>query len=201
LGAGTLNHLPFEPTERTTEGYDVVEPQEHLFIDSPHRSRVRHLWPDLAKVPANHPYGRIISIAVLEHLPDLPQTLAHLGTLLGPGGRMQHGIPSEGGALWGLAWRASTGLSYRLRTGFSYRNLMRHEHLSTCREITALVRHFFGRVEMARFPLPGLHASFYTLLEASEPRMERCRGYVSDREISLKNFGRTLTTPRRRCLW
>lgn len=175
MGAGTLNHLPFEPSDRTTEGYDIVEPQEHLYFDSPHRTRVRHLWPDLARVPADHRYGRIISIAVLEHLPDLPGTLARLGGLLGPGGRMQHGIPSEGGMLWGLAWRGSTGLSYRLRTGFSYRNLMRHEHLSTCGEITMLMRHFFGRTEMSRFPLPGLHTSFYTLLAASEPRLDRCQ--------------------------
>ena len=175
LGAGTLNHLPYEPPEATAAGYDAIEPQEHLWADSPHLGRVRHMWRDLAEVPEGNRYSRIISVAVLEHLPDLPRTLARLGLLLSEGGRMQHGIPSEGGLLWGLAWRGSTGLSYRLRTGYSYRNLMRHEHLSTCREITALMGHLFERLEIRRFPLGGLHTSFYTCICARDPRLDRCR--------------------------
>ncbi|MEL7237298.1 MAG: class I SAM-dependent methyltransferase [Planctomycetota bacterium] len=175
LGAGTLNHLPHEPGALP---WDIVEPQRHLFEDSPHRGRLRDEFADLVDVPGGRRYGRIVSIAVLEHIEDLPTMLARCGLLLEEGGVMQHGIPSEGGLLWGLAWRLSTGLSYRLRTGFSYKTLMRHEHVSGSEDILAVARHFFDDVRHRRFPLPLRHGSFYTYFLASAPRVERCRAWL-----------------------
>ena len=123
-------------------------------------------------------YHRIISIAVLEHLTDLPGVVARSARLLAPAGHLKAAIPSEGGILWSLGWRGTTAIAYRLRTGLPYAPVMRHEHLNTAQEITSVVRYFFSDVRLRRFPLPIHHLSFYTALDATGPRLDRCQEFA-----------------------
>lgn len=178
LGAGTLNHLRFEPD---LADYDIVEPFEALWVDSPRLRHIRHAHRDIANVPEDRAYRRIASIACLEHVEDLPSLVARSALLLDPAGVFQAGIPSEGGFLWGLGWRVSTGLSYRLRTGLDPGVVMRHEHLSTAPDIIGVVRHFFAEVRVSRFPFPWHHLSLYAYLEARAPRRERCKSWLEGR--------------------
>jgi hypothetical protein len=174
IGAGTLNHTDFQQTEC----YDVVEPADWLIADGPRRSRVRNVFRDMRDVPTDSRYDRIISIAVLEHVDTLPETIARSAVLLTPDGIAQHAIPSEGGALWGLTWRLTTGVAFRLRTRLPYGALMRHEHINSEPEILAVLGWFFARVTLRRFPLPPFHLSFYTYIEAAQPRLDRCHSYL-----------------------
>ena len=180
IGAGTLNHLPYEPFEKIA-AYDVIEPFTQLYADSPHKMRVRRFFADISEVETKCLYDRVLSVAVLEHLTDLPLVVAKSGVCLKEGGLFQHGIPSEGGMAWGLAWRLTTGLSFRLRTGLSYKTLMHHEHVNTAKDILAVARHFFVKVAIDHFPLPLHHGSFYTYLCASEPDKKRCEAYLKQR--------------------
>ncbi len=175
IGAGILNHLPFETEARA---YDVIEPAHALCEESPHRPKVRDAYRDIREIPADRRYDRVISIAVLEHLTDLPEVLARGALMLEPGGRFHHGIPSEGGLLWGLAWRSTTGVLYRIRTGQSRKHVMRHEHVNDAAEVAAVVRWLFDRVEVRRYPALGPHLSFYTVLSADHPRLEACRQVI-----------------------
>jgi SAM-dependent methyltransferase len=177
LGAGTLNHLPFEtfPLE-----YDIVEPQAFLYQRRPELKKVSRIFKGLDQVPAQSAYDRIFSIAVLEHVTDLPQLVATSARALKPGGRFQAGFPSEGGFLWGFAWRCTTGVSFRLRHHLDYSILMRHEHVNSAPEILEVVQFFFERVRISRFPLPFHHLSFYACLEAAEPRMDRVTRFLKD---------------------
>ncbi|MGI9301725.1 MAG: class I SAM-dependent methyltransferase [Gammaproteobacteria bacterium] len=180
IGAGSLNHVAYE---KNAETYDCVEPFVELFADSSHRQEIRHFYSDIAEIPEDARYQTILSVAVLEHVLDLPEVVARSGLLLAPHGAFRAGIPSEGGLLWGLSWRMSTGIAYRLRTGLDYKSLMRHEHVNTANEIVSVVRHFFGSVSIRRFPLPALHMSVYTFLEANNPKCDRCREFLKSREI------------------
>lgn len=162
LGAGTLNHVPYEKSSC----YDIVEPFRTLYADSPYLGRIRNVYDSIHAVPDSRTYPRIISVAVLEHIQDLPDVLTKAHALLEDGGVFQAGIPCEGAFLWGLAWRLSTGLAYRLRTGLSYGTVMRHEHVNTCFEITALVGHVFKNIHVTYFPLPFVHRAFYAYIEA-----------------------------------
>ena len=179
LGAGNLNHVPFEPGARA---YDVVEPFRELWDDSPYRSLIRAIYEDVAQIESDKVYDRVISIAVLEHLTDLPWIVAKSGLLLSPEGRFQAGIPTEGGFLWGLAWRLTTGIAYRLRRGEDYGRIMRHEHVNTASEIQSVLEYFFGRVTRRRFPLSILHLSFYTYLEAKAPNLDLCADFCRSRK-------------------
>lgn len=172
LGAGTLNHLRYEAPEGD---YDVVEPMASLLDGSAKLSRVRDRFATIWEIDPARRYRRIVSVAVLEHMEDLPGDVARAGMLLSEGGRFHAGIPAEGGFAWGLGWRVTTGLSFRLRNRLDYGTVMRHEHLSTDLEILAVVRHFFEHVRVWRFPLPLRHLSLYAALEASAPRLPRCR--------------------------
>lgn len=182
LGAGTLNHLPYEPQAAV---YDVVEPFRSLWEDSHYRPRITQFFDDIREIPKDRRYDRILSIAVLEHLTDLPGVLACSGLLLEKDGVFQAGCPSEGGLLWGLAWRTTTGVAFRLRTGLSYSVVMNHEHVNSFDEIAAVAAHFFTRAQIQRFPLPFKHFSFYSVLEAWRPRLERC----AQQESAAKSDG------------
>ena len=181
IGAGNLNHLPYLPVACVC---DAVEPFQELWQSSPHRSQVRHIYSDLRGVPASQRYDCIFSVAVLEHLTDLPFVLASAGLLLREGGSFRAGFPSEGGLLWGLAWRLTTGIEYRLRRGLDYGAVMRHEHLNTAREILLLLGYFYERVDISRFPLPLDHLSFYITAIAHQPRLDRCRSFYALRSAS-----------------
>ena len=172
IGAGNLNHVPYHPAARA---YDVVEPFRELWEDSPHRHSVRAIFRDIAEIPEQAAYDEVLSIAVLEHLTDLPAIIARAALLLREGGSMRAGFPSEGGFLWGLAWRSTTGIAYRLRQGLDYGAIMRHEHVNSAPEILQLLGYFFAEVEVARFPVPWHHLSFYTVATALSPRLDRCR--------------------------
>ncbi|HEX4298540.1 MAG TPA: methyltransferase domain-containing protein, partial [Devosia sp.] len=166
LGAGTLNQLGYEAAN---PGYDVIEPFHALYADSQQKGRIRAFYDDIVEVPAGRRYQRITSVAVLEHVDDLPVIMARSALLLADDGVFQAGIPSEGGLAWGLAWRTTTGVAYWLRNRLDYGVLMRHEHLNTAAEIETMTRHFFGEVRVARFPLPARQLSFYSYLEARRP--------------------------------
>jgi hypothetical protein len=178
LGGGTLNHLRFEPG---VEPYDVVEPFKALYEGRPAVSHVRDFFDSVQDVPGHRRYGRIISIAVLEHLPDLPLDVARSALLLDDTGAFQAGIPSEGGLLWWFGWRFSTGIAYYLRTGLDYGVVMRHEHLNDSHTILAVVRHFFDEVKVARFPAPFHQLSFYAYLEARRPKRDVAERFLNCR--------------------
>ena len=178
LGAGTLNHLRFEPE---IVPYDVVEPFKALYQGRPAALNIRDFFDFVQHVPEDRRYRRIISIAVLEHLPDLAADVARSALLLDEGGAFQAGIPSEGGLLWWLGWRFSTGIGYYLRTGLDYGVVMRHEHVNDAGAILSVVRHFFTEVIVARFPTSFHHASFYVYLEARHPKREVALAFLDRR--------------------
>jgi SAM-dependent methyltransferase len=175
IGAGNLNHLAYEAHCRR---YEAVEPFRELYAGRSLQSRLAAIHEDIRDVPAENRYDRILSVAVLEHLTDLPAIVARSALLLAPGGMFQAGIPSEGAFLWGAAWRCTTGVLFRLRTGLSYGALMRYEHVNSAWEIGAVARHFFASVQVRRFPLALHNLSLYTYLEAVEPREEVCAAYL-----------------------
>jgi SAM-dependent methyltransferase len=174
IGAGNLNHVPYLSGAVTC---DAVEPFGELWEDSPYRTRLRRVYSDLGEIPPSAQYDCIFSVAVLEHLTDLPFILARTGILLREAGTFRAGFPSEGGLLWGLAWRLTTGIEYRLRRRLDYGAIMRHEHLNSASEILTLLDHFYKQVRVLRFPLPFEHLSFYTTAVASGPRLDRCRSF------------------------
>jgi len=168
VGAGTLNHVKFEAA---SGDYDVVEPQAYLYENAGlSRNRIRHFYDSVADVPAEASYARVASIAVLEHIPNLPPVLARMALLTRQDGVLVTGIPSEGAFAWQTAWQYGTGPAFKKRFGLDFGTFQRFEHVNNAAEIELLTRHLFDQVEVRRFPLPLFHLSVYTVLVARGPR-------------------------------
>lgn len=182
LGAGNLNHLAYE---NDFSNYDVVEPFKALYESRAEIEKIRHFYDSIDDIPLETHYQRVISIAVLEHLDSLPAIVAKSALLLTDDGVFQAGIPTEGGFLWGMAWRLSTGVGFWLRNKLPYGVLMRHEHVNDAEEIEAVVRYFFSEVRVCRYPLPLRHLSFYSYLEARRPNLARVTEYLRTGEVSI----------------
>jgi len=161
LGAGTGNHLFFEPH---SAAYDVVEPMDELYQAVP-PSRIRHRFLDQNEIRGEGIYDRVISIAVLEHIEDLPTLLNQSYKLLRKGGWFRAGIPSEGGWLWRQAWRHTTSKTFHRLYGLEYATLMAYEHVNTAEEIRHEVENAFGNSQTRYFGL-GHHLSLYQFVEA-----------------------------------
>lgn len=175
IGAGTLNHLPYEPANPT---YDIVEPFTALYADQPALARVRTVYADMAEVPQGRIYDRILSVATFEHLEALPAVVAASGLHLTPTGCLRVAIPSQGTLLWWLGWRGTTGLEFWLRHRLDYGVLMRHEHVNTAREIAAILHLFFRQVTRRVYGLsPAL--SLYQAYVCRDPDLARCQGYLA----------------------
>lgn len=174
IGAGTLNHLQYEPLSKP---YDIVEPFKFLFDASPELERVRNTYSDLSEVPAAARYDRIISVASLEHICNLPEVIARCGLLLNEGGQLRAGIPSEGTIMWYLGWRFTTGLEFKIKYNLDYGVVMKHEHVNTAKEIEQVLRYFFAGVQCSVFGL-GRWLSLYQFYACSKPEIDKCRDYL-----------------------
>ena len=177
LGAGTLNHLKYEEKLST---YDIVEPSTYL-INQNLLKRIRTRYDSTEEIPLSPTYDRVISIAVLEHMLDLPSELARAALLLNTGGIFQAGIPNEGSIIWRCAWGFTTALAFRLRTGLDYGKIMRHEHVNTAGEIIELTKYFFKTCRVRYFPVPFSALSLYVYIEATNPKINVATSWLTNR--------------------
>lgn len=175
IGAGTLNHMAYE---RLSGQYDIVEPFKYLFESSPNLDRVRKIYEDIADIPGDVRYDRIISVATFEHICDLPNVIARCGLLLADGGNLRTGIPSEGTILWRLGYTFTTGLEFKRKHDLDYEVLMRHEHVNTAKEIEEVLRYFFLDVRGSVFGIVKA-LSFYQFYACRGPRLDRCSEYLA----------------------
>lgn len=180
IGAGTLNHLPYEPG---ITHYDVVEPSAHLFQCGQDHHRVRTRFQDIGEVDLAAKYDRILAIATFEHVTNLPEVVARSAFLLRPGGSLRVSIPNEGTLFWKLG-TLLTGYEFRKMYGLDYQLLMRHEHVNTAAEIEGILHYFFARLKARSF---GIHKklAFYRFFECKEPNLERVGSYLK----TLKEHG------------
>jgi hypothetical protein len=174
IGAGTLNHLPYEPN---TDPYDVIEPFSRLLEESTQAHRIRHIYKDLYDIPNGIKYDRILAIATLEHLVDLPRIVAAAALLLQDSGTFRAATPNEGSWAWALGWNLTTGLEFRLRRGLDYSILLKHEHVNTAQEIEGVLDYFYDRVECGFMGLSKTVA-FYRSFVCSSPHLDRCTEYL-----------------------
>lgn len=165
IGAGTLNQLDFERSDI----YDIVEPFQKLFQNSPNLKYVRNIYPDISNIH-DEQYDRITSVACFEHIENLPEVVVKAAELLKPDGKLCISIPNEGRFLWKFSYTMTTGREFKKRFGLEYETLMRYEHINTADEIEQILRHYFINVKMSLFGV-GKTFSFYRYYECSGVRV------------------------------
>jgi hypothetical protein len=162
LGAGNLNHIQYE---NDYDNYDIVEPFSNLYKSSPNLPSVRNIFNSLSDV--KNKYNKIVSIATLEHLVDLPKEIQLCRDLLNEKGTFQVAIPCEGELAFKLGWMLTTGITFRLKHNLDYSKLMKYEHVNNINEIYNVLENNFNIVKFQRSPflLPLKHFSFYAYFE------------------------------------
>ena len=183
IGAGTLNHLPYEMHSRP---YDIIEPFRFLYESSPLIEKLRDVYDDISEIPNGTNYDRIVSIAAFEHICTLPEVVANCGILLNNGGNLRVAIPSEGTILWRLGYTLSTGLEFRRRYNLDYGILMKHEHVNTAKEIELVLRHFFSDVKGNVFGVAKA-LSFYQFYVCQNPQLDKCEEYLAGSHPGSRN--------------
>jgi len=176
LGAGTLNQIPYESP---APDYDIVEPYELLFRDSPWLGSVNKAYHDIREIDDTLRYARITSVAVLEHVTDLPELIARCALLLVESGVFQAAIPSEGTWLWRLGTLYS-GREFRRRFGLDYRVMMKYEHVNTASEIEEVLGYFFREMSCRVFGLTR-GTSFYRYYECRIPDIVKAADFIPEK--------------------
>lgn len=165
IGAGTFNHLSYEQNH---ENYDAVEPYRAFYHNQPGLDKIRNHYLDVADIPLDVSYDRIISIATFEHIETLPQVVARAVLHMKETGCMRVAIPSEGSIMWYLGWRFTTGLEYYLKYRLNYKYFLQHEHVNTWKDVSALLDCFFEDIQWHSLGLSrGL--SFYQVYICKKP--------------------------------
>jgi len=178
VGAGTLNQLDYEPVKGD---YDIVEPFAKLFENSPNLSRVRSIYSDIREVPDVR-YDRITSVAVFEHVMDLPRLVAECGVRLSDRGTLRCSIPNEGTVLWWLGTRF-TGWEFKKLYGLDYDRLMQFEHVNTADEIEGVLGWAFERLKHSVCGV-SRKLAFYRFYECSVPRRDVLAKFLEEQPPS-----------------
>ena len=178
IGAGNLNHLAYEPI---IGHYDIVEPYRALFENKLELKRINSIYSDISEIPKEVLYDRIITIATLEHVLNLPEVVAKSALHLNPNGVFRAAIPNEGTLLWNLAWKCTTGIEFKLKYGIDYGLIMSYEHVNTSAEISSVLGYFFNTIQIHCF---GLHPklALYIYYECTNPNQDRCTKFLQDLE-------------------
>jgi len=174
IGAGTLNQLQYEPE---ISDYDIIEPFKELYEGSELLSRVRNIYSDISEVTEK--YDRITSIAVFEHIMDLPYVVAKAALHLNEGGCIRTSIPNEGTIMWKMGTKV-TGREFKKKYGLDYQVLMKFEHVNTAQDIEDVLNHFFTKTKSASFGM-GKGLAFYRFLEHRNPKVEVAKAYLESR--------------------
>jgi hypothetical protein len=170
IGAGNLNHLAYEPI---IGQYDIVEPYRALFENKTDLKRINTIYGDVSEIPKDASYDRIITIATLEHILNLPEVVAKSALLLSPKGVFRAAIPNEGTLLWNLAWRCTTGIEFQMKYGIDYGLIMSYEHVNTAIEVSTVLNYFYSDIQIHCFGFnPKL--ALYIYYECSNPNIDRC---------------------------
>lgn len=185
IGAGTFNHVK---SEGQYAQYDVVEPFKALYENQPEQELVNTIYDSVFDVPENNKYDKVISIAVLEHVEELPYIIAKSALLMDKDAVFNLGIPSEGTPLWKLGYTMTTGIEFKKRYGLKYETMMKYEHINTAKEIEQVCNLLFNDITYKSFGFCKF-MSLYQYFECRQPNIELCKQLMQHYHELQENKG------------
>jgi len=158
IGAGIGEHLNYEKLDdNQKKNYYVMDIRENLLeILSKEHPMVNAILGDCEKEFnfENNFFGRIIAIHVLEHLPNLPNTISEVARVLKDDGMFQVVIPCEGSLAYTLARKISAERIFKKKYKSSYDWFIKSEHVNLPYEIFNELEKKFVITKKTYFPIP-----------------------------------------------
>lgn len=154
VGAGIGAHLAFEKLDR--QEYYAVE----LLPDLAAQIKERYPSVNVAACDAQERlpfedafFDRVVSVHVLEHLPNLPAALAEIRRVVKPDGALSIVIPCEGGLATKMARAISARPHFEKRYGQSYDWFINSQHINMPDEILDELDQYFSVAHQTWYPL------------------------------------------------
>jgi phosphatidylethanolamine/phosphatidyl-N-methylethanolamine N-methyltransferase len=158
IGAGTGEHLPF--VRHTFDEYILTDLDAKTLevakikLAGIYSGRVNfdaQAGGDLTY--ADNTFDRLVATHVLEHIYQPHLALKEWCRVLKPGGVLSILIPTDPG----VAWRLGRHFGPRrnaIAQGIAYDYVMAREHVNSCNNLIAILRHYFPGSTEAWWPLP-----------------------------------------------
>ncbi len=156
IGAGIGAHIAFE--DISTQDYCALELRPEMAREIIKKyPEVRVTVGDI-QGQLDFPSGsfdRIVSIHVLEHLPDLPRALNEIKRILKPKGFCDFVLPCEGSIAYSIARKISAERIFKKRYRTSYNWFIKSEHINSFPEIMDELKSSGFKTEWRKFfPIP-----------------------------------------------
>jgi ubiquinone/menaquinone biosynthesis C-methylase UbiE len=101
----------------------------------------------------NSTFDRVLTVHVLEHLPNLPAALLEIIRILKDDGCFDVVIPCEGGLAYSIARKISAQRYFEKTFKMDYLPIVKSEHINTFPEIMAELKKYFKVEQSSFFPL------------------------------------------------
>jgi ubiquinone/menaquinone biosynthesis C-methylase UbiE len=157
IGAGTGEHIDF--VRHTFDQYVLSDIDAKTLIVAErklnHRFANRLMYETQSAVDlsyADNSFDRLIATHILEHIYQPHLALKEWRRVLKHGGVLSILIPTDPG----LAWRLGRHLGPRKNAivqGIAYDYVMAREHVNSCNNLIAILRHYFPEAKEAWWPL------------------------------------------------
>ncbi len=158
IGAGIGEHLNYEKlNDYQNRNYYAMDIRENLLkILSKEHPNIKTIVGDCEKQLnfENNFFDRIIAIHVLEHLPNLPNTISEVARVLKDKGVFQIVIPCEGSIAYTLARKISAERIFKKKYNSSYDWFIKSEHVNLPYEIFNELKKKFIIIKKTYFPIP-----------------------------------------------
>lgn len=172
IGAGTGEHLQYVRhqydeyviTDMDPAALDVAK--QKVSAHGPGKLRFEvQVGSELAY--ADHSFDRVVAVHVLEHIFPPHIALKEWARVLKPGGLLSVLIPTDPG----MAWRLGRHLGPRknaLAQGIAYDYIMAREHVNSCTNLIAILKHYFPDSVDAwwPFPIPSVDVNLFYAFHA-----------------------------------
>jgi ubiquinone/menaquinone biosynthesis C-methylase UbiE len=159
VGAGTGEHFPFvrhsfEEYTLTDTDPATLEIAKRKTASDARREHLRFELQDGSTLSyADGSFDRVVAVHVLEHIYQPHLAIREWRRVLREGGLLSILIPTDPG----VAWRLGRHLGPRrnaLKRGIAYDYVMAREHVNSCNNLIAILRHYFPERREAWWPLP-----------------------------------------------
>lgn len=178
VGAGTGEHLPFvlhrfdeyTLTDLDSKTLEVAKRK----LARIHNGNVSFEVQTGSKLAyPDNTFDRLVATHVLEHIYQPHLALKEWRRVLKHGGVISILIPTDPG----LAWRLGRHLGPRrnaMKQGIAYDFVMAREHVNSCNNLIAILRHYFPESKEAwwPFPIPSIDLNLFFAFHATVNKQE-----------------------------
>jgi phosphatidylethanolamine/phosphatidyl-N-methylethanolamine N-methyltransferase len=179
VGAGTGEHLPFirhRFDEYTLTDLDpkTLEVAKRKLATTQNAKLKFEVQTGGGLSYADNTFDRLIATHVLEHIYQPHLVLKEWRRVIKHGGTLSILIPTDPG----MAWRLGRHFGPRknaIAKGIAYDYVMAREHVNSCNNLIAILRHYFPKSKEAwwPFPIPSIDLNLFFAFHATLDKPEK----------------------------